>query len=936
MQKLTPKKQKKLINKLKERLLDDERKPNVIAYYENDPTFLPNIVKGFELEAKVSPQTLLDVKKAVRSAYTTTYIIVKLLKKKKILIVEPTNQIAVDTIRKAVEIYVEMTGDNSVTLRMIPSNKEGCKRYEPDPEFHRLSKTPRCSECDEPACQAEEGDVGFPTFLDDKNGCVIQTMFYERGIQKKAKLSYSPDIVVITYDKLKLLLNKAYEGERLELFSSLIENRECVLFDEFGRFILNNSSVAMITEKTELKDGIKSTDFIKEIVKINKFIEENIDAINLVDEDDDRGSKNALKLIEFLSEFFNPLMIYYPRLVLNDPKHKLPTIHGNPLTGEQVRIPPMYGQEAQYLDKNVALQIHMNMYLEIIKKLGINVEGRRHMNYLDSLIEVLTDDKFVIKEDKITDYGNGYVDDSNPMKPVTIYPVTERLVISKNNREILELFGRFMLTHPEMEITISDATMPYIDLDDLFEKLNFQMGGRKHLKMVYGDPAGTNEKLMMMQYKPEKWKKFSSKEFIRNDDYAEYFCKILDRITEKVDMGNTFVITPNIIIHDYIVNHFGDFAVSSEDKNTPADGKLVITYFNSPMSRGVECNRRICISLGLAWKPIDAFKAVVLGQGHLYMYANSRLKEYAKNAGMTLKQFKKLLNDFFYPDHCEEMYQLSQQSIHPKLKEWFDDTWKALGVGAMCQDTIQGGERCKDPWAKVLSLIIFVGAPDDDIKQIINFGATEYNEIGEVSFASKDLKIKQCHHRQMTDLSDITRYLNGENLEDHDLGYDENLTNAIVQSIINRHGKDINQSYVYANLMRNLNIHHGSEDHHNGYLVGMIHVLKKQMDGRGIKITDEGNQYLSDYIFSMKKNIDLKFIELSAIEKDVLKILRSAFKTKKTEYNWRIATQNELIMLKEDFENAMDYIFNNNILKSSNWSIKISARNNKTIYKENA
>ena len=316
------------------------------------------------------------------------------------------------------------------------------------------------------------------------------------------------------------------------------------------------------------------------------------------------------------------------------------------------------------------------------------------------------------------------------------------------------------------------------------------------------------------------------------------------------------------------------------------------------------------------------------------MYANSRLKEYAKNAGMTLKEFKKLLNDFFYPDHCEEMYQFSQQSIHPKLKEWFDDTWKALGVGAMCQDTIQGVERCKDPRAEVLSLVIFVGAPDDDIKQIVNFGATEYNEIGEVSFVSKDLKIKQCHHRQMTDLGDITRYLKGEKLEDHDFGYDENLTTAIIQSIVNKHGKSITLSYVWANLMRNLNIHHGSEDHHNGYLVGTIHVLKKQMEGRGIKITDEGNQYLSDYLFSMKKNIDLKIIEPSTIERDVLKILHSAFKTQKTEYNWKLANNNHSIMPKEDFENAMNYIFNNDILKGSNWSIKISARNNKTIYKD--
>ena len=140
-------------------------------------------------------------------------------------------------------------------------------------------------------------------------------------------------------------------------------------------------------------------------------------------------------------------------------------------------------------------------------------------------------------------------------------------------------------------------------------------------------------------------------------------------------MGDAFVITPSIIIHDYIVNHFGDFAVSSEDKTTPPDGKLIVTYFNSPMSRGVECYRRTCISLGLAWKPIEAFKAIVLGQGHLYVYANSRLEEYAKNVGMTLKQFKKLLNDFFYPKHSNQMYQLSQQSIHPKLKEWFDDTF---------------------------------------------------------------------------------------------------------------------------------------------------------------------------------------------------------------------------------------------------------------------
>jgi len=911
MTKLTPKKQKKLIRKLKDLLPERPWKSRIISYYEDDYTYLIHIVKALRILSSATPKEILDVIKGTRAGFTTSAILAALFLEKKILVVEPTNHIGEKTVREAVELYIRITRNDTIMVRPIPSNTKACDEVENnDPDVHMCQFSPECKECNANVYEPEAGEKEIPVFLElDRGYCVIKTMMLEK---KEA------DIITITYAKMEYLV---YESFKNEFFNEIIYSRDIVLWDEFGQFLLSNGDVGMINEITNEEDP-RETHIKKEIEDIINFIDEHKSEIN----GNEHGYSKSQGLKDFLYRYILPIVGYYSELI----KYKTPCNHTNPLS-LKTEIIKVKGQEEE-LPMNEALGKKMPEYMIKIKNIHVNEQGRKYKIYLAALAAILTQDTFVLKDDKIK--KGTYVDDTNPMNPITKYIIAERKVITPSNRGLLKMFAEFLAGHPKHINIVTDATLPNITLDNLFTKLNLGDKNKKHVREYFGDPARTNEQLMVLHFNPKKSKTFFSDKFIGDDEFSYYFYRILDNIIGKIDIGKAFLIVPNKEVHYDILAAYNDIAVSSEDKEQPPD-KLVVTYYGSPMSRGVSCDRRICISLGVAWKPIDAFKAVVLGQGNLYVYADQKLEKLAKKEGLTLKKFKKLIEDFFYPAfQFSEERKLNQETIPKKLLKWFEYTWKALSADATAQDTKQGVDRCKDPKGEERSVAIIIGVGEKEVNNFVNWGATAYNEVEEKRFISKDFKILPCRIVQRSDFDDVKKWLSGEDIQGDTFGYDKDFTDTLFKALVNNHGKPITMAEIWANLMRNLNIHHESPNHFNGYMVGMINILRAQIEGRGIEIRNANNKYKTPYTFHLKKDFkDWKFIEPNAVQINALKILHAAFNTEKNEYSWRIASNNDLPMSKEEFTEGMDFIFDNEILKGSSWKIKINERMNKIIIK---
>jgi len=926
MTKLTPKKQKKLIRNLEERLPNNEYKSKIIDHYRSDDTYLIHIVEALKILLSATPNKILDVKKTTRAGYTTSAILAALFLGKKILVVEPTNEIGEKTVSEAVELYIEITGNDDIKVRPIPSNYKACDEVENnDPDVHMHQFSPKCKECEADVFTPEAGEKQHPVILElNKYYCVVKTMMKEKEDFNDQKLVYEPEIITITYAKMEYLV---YESSKNEFFNELIQSREVVLWDEFGAFLLSSSDTGMIHEVTN-GEVIKETDITKEIANIMKFIDAHKSEID----GNERGYPKSQELKDFIYDYIVPLEDYYKTLM----SYAAPCNHTNPLTSRTVTI-KVKGQYEE-MPMNEALSRKMPENMIKIQNIDVNEQGREYKKYLASLVTVLTQDTFVLKDDRIK--KGTYSDNTNPMDPKIKTIMADRKVITPSNRGLLKMFAQFLFNHPEQSNIVTDATLPNVTLDDLFTKLNLHTTkNKKHVPVIFGDPAKTNEQLLVLHYISKRLKMFFSTTFIENDEYAQDFYKILDNIIAKIDIGNAFIIVPKKEVHEEIADNYKDIAVSSEKLDEEHENKLVITYYGSPMSRGVSCDRRICISLGVAWKPIDAFKAIVLGQGNLYVYADQKLLEFAEKEGMTLKQFKKLIEDFFYPPYKISLEnpqkQLNQETVPTKLLKWFEYTYRALSADATAQGTKQGVDRCKDPKGEERSVAIVIGVGEKAVNDFVNWGATTYNEVGEKQFTSKDFKINPCKYIQRSDFSDAEKWLSGEDIQGDTLGYDKDFTTTLHKALIYNHGKSITLAEIWANLMRNLNIHHESPDHFNGYMVGMINILRAQIEGRGIEVRNANNKYKTPYTFYLKKDFkDLEFIEPNAIEVNALKILHSAFNTDKNEYSWRLASNNDLIMLHEEFTEAMDLIHDNDILKGSTWEIKITARNNKVIIKD--
>lgn len=890
------------IEKLIGLLPDDKRKPKITAWCKNEDnqTFIPHLVSAIEanIEAGKDKTTALNVVKTTRAAYTTNSIIAALLLNKTILTVIPTNSIFKKTIKKALKIYTNMTGDNSKILRSIPNNKDGCSIVQAKrKENERLKKLPyiKGEECDK--CEISHFNLftqRLPVSTTEK--CLTQTMIKEREYCEENNLSYRPDIISITYAKSKTL---HYDTMKNELFRELVQSANVILFDELGQFLIKSDKSVSIYDKTTSKK-YDITSKIKNLKDKTNEIEEFIDS-NLKDGD----SKYAGEIIK------DAILRYiYPISKNKDiMKSETPERYFNPLCFEfcHIMVDVIVKGEVVGEIPDVAKTIDLiqkeypNIY-EQMQYLIVNDKGLEHAEFLIDMFQILKN-KYIIGYDfKVTKI-------TKKVGRTTKY--SRKIGEDIDNESKLSVIED--LISPHHSVIFTDATMPTLD----FSKLERTI---KHY--WFGDPGKTNEKLAIVQ--DDSISKFNIFNFSSDKYYRK---KIIERLQEYIDIfGSEKIViwTMNKEIHDSLLSIIENSVSSNEAKKD--DTRVIIGYHDSEQSRGVESNRRIGIMLGIPAKPSYAFRYLSFVNLGLYDYIpEHQMSSIAVKNDMTAEFFNTST------DALTKIYHIKGSDIPIKLpkiptthNQYYTTYDRNIWKDKICQSGWQSGSRAKDPKAIENSLLICLGWETEYILNVLYQGSnTQYD--GMLKFLDSQVyKIPPPHFIKSSDFNRMKKWFDDDEIEDDEiilLG--DYFGTTLYQLISNRESKEATIEDVWDKVDR---VNHELFDFTNGYFMGLIEISKDILKSNyGILIKNSRGRYwkpVGFYLDLQEKELEIK--RLTPVQFNALLILEKLFYSTKSQFTESdIKYRSGIHLTKDEVIKTLKYIHNENILKHSSWKTEI-------------
>lgn len=933
MSKLTPGKQKKLLDELERLLPDTAWKKTLINHFEGDDTYLAHMVRALESYSNSKPGTIKQIIKATRTGFTYNGIMAGLCLDKRMLIVEPTNEIGKKTVRGAVDKFIEMTGRTDIMVRPIPNNESACtelnQKYKKKRNgLHLPIRTPECKECAGNMYEPKEGEPRYPAFLPPGDYCPIKTMLREKKEFNKRGDEYAPDVVYITYNKLESLKNNS---TKTQLFKELIENRDVVLFDEFGYFLQQSSDSAMIHEIAHRKDTkavIEDSEYdIKMMYKrVMEFIDENKLKINegTLNEDGLQASTRAKNCIE---KFIKPLLNKFDEImIIKKQKNKTPFNFINPLAFIMEAIKKDDGDM-----ENIGVHEYLRRTLEeqvnTIEEIEINEDGKLFAEDIWALFNVLQGEELIVTMGKGNKFEYNYGPVEN-QKSARVY--AERVSVMPTNRHRLQMLAEYASMHSEQEILVSDATLGKIDVRKLSSRHGLGGIDRKQVIENWGDPGETNKEQFIFQYEePEsEHPVFSSEAWDMKPGHREEYMKQIRSIASELGAGNVFLIVPKKDIGIEILKDFKDIAVRGDASNIPPD-KMIITHFNSSVSRGVESEKRLCIGLGCARKPKGVYKAAMLGQLSLYLPSyidNAGLEKFAKDQGMSLKAYKDRLEIFSYPKKTRVV-----PDVPDELKPLYNFVCDEHQKRVTHSDTRQGIDRSKDSAGKVRSAVVNLGVKDDEFHDIVNLGADVVaSSAGVKKSRSRKHKIIPPQSKTISDLSDVKTWMDGGDVEVPVTGYNKHFASALLNALINNDGNLISQDDILANYGGKVKVDHATGDKYDAMIVGEINIRQKELESQAIKIHKTGNRFKMKHKFSYIDDFKItNIVFTSQVGENAVKILQDAAEREGNLYSWRTASRNNSLPTEEEFTEVMDFMHENSILKGSNWSIEINKKNDK-------
>jgi hypothetical protein len=299
-----------------------------------------------------------------------------------------------------------------------------------------------------------------------------------------------------------------------------------------------------------------------------------------------------------------------------------------------------------------------------------------------NLIEVMSSNDIIIYDYKTKRIENG--------KEKDVYSI----FISGTTDKIIENLESWM--GDKIKI-FTDATMPPYN----FDKFKYPVQN-----VYYGDPVNTNSTLLLALY--PGLQRFGSIKWNKDEKYRNSIITILKKIIDTREIDDLVIWCPNISIYESLYSILKELYPLS---NIEKEGYLVITYYNSTLTRGVECDRREHIFLGIAVKPNGSFNHVAYMQRD---HHSPFLEHTDQELKIILKEWATL--------HSFNGYNIYMPTP-PEIKDYFESYADAIQKEKTFADTWQAVSRAKDPEGKKRSIAYCIGWNYDDVFNLIKWGS---------------------------------------------------------------------------------------------------------------------------------------------------------------------------------------------------------------------
>lgn len=559
--------------------------------------------------------------KSTRAGVTTTIIYEAKQRKKKILVLVPTNKIAIETFQTAINIVKSKTGQ-IVNGAILSSNVKSCLLLKfTEHELNRKKKAnpswgnrklawnkllyhtkPTCKGCrfksstaSLPLYKGNTSEVLVPLFeskvtdFDKRQGwCAYQT--FRKHIKKL-------DVVFLTYAKLNSL-RTAKNKENLDIMNVLINEFDVVFLDEINTLaqaspltipvLKNHQPITLITEKIgfDLFNNLRT-----EITKLLEFA----DTVN---------SKAIVSIIKrFISRFEG--------MKLRDWNINNILINNNFDIIKDEPDEPLFRHPLKYIERE-ELKSKFGKYHVILE--NYSKETNQILWSIERILMLLSHDEIV-----------GY----NLPKRHNDH-VRYQFVVSPNLREVRG-FVKDFTNFENKRIIATDACLPEANVSDLLS-LDFK-------DFIVGDPRQTNKHQLIIA----DMNQIYISKFLHGSNCKFGSCKFWNTKTEKCKLTITFPFNKDgrdILIEESafsyeksykiqflflkdiqsIINNFGAdniFLILPNKESWKWFNKykyrlsnikdLKVSYFRSDLTIGVECDRRIMITLGTPIPPKNSY-----------------------------------------------------------------------------------------------------------------------------------------------------------------------------------------------------------------------------------------------------------------------------------------------------------------------------------------
>lgn len=521
--------------------------------------------RGFEeiqrkvLEIFDSPSNKV-ARKATRAGLTTTAIPIAKGLGQKLLVVVPTNRIGKETFVKAVGLAKTKFGLD-VNGAMFAANRNSCliltildremkekRKNPPDPAWSnplawsalRYHSKQSCG-----ACKYKKFGFAIPLL---NNGIPVPmidseiTLFQNGTKSSQGNCAYITlhrqirdlDVVFITYSKLFALFStNSVDAEYFR--QELFECFDVILLDEVSHLTNHSAlSIKLLQSKTALPGDGKAIQMSQYSKNLLLDLEGEIsDMLNFKN----IGTTRAIeKLIRRFIEFYEPM--------LDDPM----TINETP------RVDNFFDDwEIDLINDNFP------GYHEVIERAAL--ERNISLTNIESVL-------FLLKE-------HSWMLSSIPTK---FHPVDMTLITEPATAHVKRFVREFNMAHNK-QVIVTDATMPYVSMMDFFQ-IPFE-------EYEIGDPRGTNKSQLVIAdsrsvhvtelfFSEEKSKAF-------REDLFNYIRMVCNEHGEK----NIMIVTANMATASMI----------NRAMTANVLPRIIVTWFRSDMTIGVESDRRIIITI---------------------------------------------------------------------------------------------------------------------------------------------------------------------------------------------------------------------------------------------------------------------------------------------------------------------------------------------------